>query len=146
MSGSRVTAAVAIGVGVGIYLLAVAGGDSEAYLFPKLTGLAMVAFAAMLLIEQIYRPDTQEETANIPWRTIIPALVIFAAYVYVAEDLGFYVSSFIVFFLITSIYAPELRSLAGWIKRLAVSLAFIGAIYAIFGLLLKVQTPKGILI
>jgi len=146
MSAPRIIAVLAILVGVGIYALASSADNQEAYLFPRLTGVGMIVCAVALLIEKITQPLVLDKVKLVPWLTVAPALAIFAAYIYVAEDLGFYASAFVAFFALVSIYAPERRLLAGWIKRFTVSVLFITAMYSIFSLLLKVQTPRGILI
>ena len=80
------------------------------------------------------------------WVTVIPVLLAFFAYPWAMETLGFYVTAFAVFLFIVSLYAPDGYSPRAVAKRVAVSAAFIGVIYALFALLLRVQTPQGVLI
>ena len=62
------------------------------------------------------------------------------------ESLGFYVSAFAAFLTIVWLYAPEPVSTPVVAKRLAISAAFVAAIFVLFSVLLNVQTPRGILL
>ena len=146
MSAARLIAAGALLVALGLYALAATADNPEAYLFPRLIGIGMALLAIVLLAETFVAGAEHEDRAPVPWLTIAPGIAVFAAYLYAAEALGFYVAASLVFFCLITVYAPERSSVRGWVKRLSVTVVFIGAMYAVFGLLLKVQTPRGVFI
>ena len=76
---------------------------------------------------------------------VLPGLLVALAFVFLAATgLGFYAAGALAFFTIYTIYDPvPLSSLNGWVRRIAVTLVFMGVIYALFALLLQVQTPRG---
>ena len=146
MNTERLTAFGALLVALGLYALSALPENSEAYLFPRLIGIGMAIFAVALIVASFFSAAEDQPIQSVPWLVIAPGLAVFVAYLYAVEVLGFYVSAFVAFFAIITIYAPERRSLRGWGNRSCVAILFIGAIYAIFGLLLKVQTPTGVFI
>ena len=62
------------------------------------------------------------------------------------ETFGFYSSAFAAFLIIVWLYAPEPFSYRTASKRIAISAVFTVAIFALFSLLLRVQTPRGMLL
>ena len=148
MTASRIIAIAALALAVGLYALGHFVDSPEAYLFPRLIAIAMGLFGLALLVTTWSASASLEKDAigTVPWATLLPALVLFVLFLLVAEELGFYVSAFVAFLALVSYYAPDRVTLRGWVNRIAVSLLFTGAIYSLFGLLLKVQTPRGILI
>ena len=51
----------------------------------------------------------------------------------------------VAFLTIATLYDPaKLTSLRAWLVRIAVSAAFMGVIYLLFAVLLRVQTPRGL--
>lgn len=143
---NKIIAVVALAIAVGLYALGHYVDYPEPYLFPRLISIGMGLFAVAMLMESFSGTAGEERGSSIPWLTILPALVVFLACVNLAEDVGFYVTAFCTFFVLVTIYAPDWRSPRGWLNRTAVSLLFMGAMYAVFALLLKVQTPTGLFI
>jgi hypothetical protein len=65
---------------------------------------------------------------------------------FAAKFMGFYSASAVAFLAIFTIYdRTPLKNVKGWVKRIAVTTAFMVVIYGLFALLLKVQTPQGVL-
>ena len=62
------------------------------------------------------------------------------------ETFGFYSSAFAAFLIVVWLYAPEPFSYRTASKRIAISAVFTLAIFALFSLLLRVQTPRGMLL
>jgi len=77
---------------------------------------------------------------------ILPGLVVACAFVYVAaKALGFYAAGSVAFFAVYTLYDPApLTSARAWLQRLLVTGCFMGVMYGLFMLLLKVQTPRGL--
>jgi hypothetical protein len=76
----------------------------------------------------------------------VPVLAILVGYRWAMEYVGFYTAGFGAFLVIVWLYAPEPTTARAAAKRIAVATAFVGVIFAIFSLLLRVQTPRGFLL
>lgn len=120
---------------------------AEAFLFPRLIAIFLAGFAvwnfirALLGLSRIGGGLSKQEVLN-----ILPGLVVMLVYAFWASKaLGFYVASTITFFLVYTLYDPSaLTDGKAWLRRLFISLAFMAVIYALFAILLKVQTPRGL--
>jgi len=64
----------------------------------------------------------------------------------VAEWLGFYAASGLVFFALYALYDPRSHSLRAWAGRLSITVGFMVVLYCVFALGLRVQTPRGLLL
>lgn len=123
--------------------------DPEPYLFPRLVSLVLVLLALVALVQAASgRAVTGRGLTLDIVKAIVPALVVMGGLVFWAvESLGMYAASTAAFFLIVVLYDPsphtEIRS---WLKRIAVTAGFMAVMYALFAMLLKVQTPRGLLI
>jgi len=157
MSASPATSAVQHIVMTGIVLvvaiivtwLSYTQTPVEAFLFPQLIsvfflGLALWTFASAVL--RLSRAGEGIEFAAI--KNLAPGLAILLVYVFwMAKAMGFYAASTLAFFLIFTIYDPSSHGAPrSWLKRLLVTAGFMAVIYALFTLVLKVQTPRGWLI
>ena len=121
---------------------------SEAFLFPRLISI----FFAGLAIWNFIRAASGLAAVGtgLTWPTfvnILPGLAIMLVYVFfAARGLGFYVSSAAGFLLLYTLYDPALLTDGrAWVKRILTTAIFMAVIYGLFGLLLKVQTPRGIM-
>ncbi len=120
---------------------------TEAFLFPRIVSVFFLGLAlwnAWRALAGLARVG-----GGIPLRmalTIAPGLAVALALVFWASTtLGFYAGGALAFLAIYTLYDPApLSSLTGWIRRIAVTVAFMGVIYALFALLLQVQTPRGL--
>lgn len=114
----------------------------EAYIFPNLLGVMMAVITFFLVVFQLFEKKV-DSLGSIPWLTLIPGLVIMFSYVLIAEWLGFYLSAFIAFTLMGLTYNPQIS--AGMVYRcLPIAFVFTAVLYAVFKLLLQVQTPMGL--
>ena len=120
------------------------GSNQEAFLFPNVVSVIMVIIAAFAVFNS--RNTQQKEKSNpVPWMLIMPAIVIFIAYLALAETVGFYICSFVAFVALVSIYMPESLNLKRFSRILITGLIFMAGLYCLFSLLLKVQVPRGFL-
>lgn len=118
------------------------------YEFPQMTALAATALAAMLAFQALAskRPASTADEDAIPWGVVWPLLIMLLAFLVVMQWLGFFTTSFITFLLITLVYSPQRLSVQGVIRTTAVAVLFMGGLYLIFVVLLRVQVPTGILV
>lgn len=122
---------------------------SEAFLFPRMIASVMLLLAlwnfirASLGMARVGEGLTRQEVG-----VIAPGLCVIVLLVYVAARyLGFYSASWLAFLSIYSLYDPASHaSPAVWVKRVLITTAFLCVIYALFSLLLQVQTPRGLFI
>jgi hypothetical protein len=77
---------------------------------------------------------------------LIPMLVIIFIYLSFAETIGFYSTSLIAFLLIVLTYTDVRPRSTKLKKNIFISFTFMGVIYLIFAILLKLQTPNSWLI
>ena len=121
---------------------------AEAFLFPRVISLAFAVLAVWNFGQAAL--DKAQTSSGLDLEilgNIAPGLVIMLAYVFfIAQWLGFYAASSLVFLALYTIYDPvPLSRLEALPKRIAITVGFMIVIYALFALLLKVQTPRGLL-
>ncbi|MDH3420479.1 MAG: tripartite tricarboxylate transporter TctB family protein [Gammaproteobacteria bacterium] len=146
MNTDRLTGFGALLLGIVLYSLA---GDSEAYLFPRFIAVAIGLLGAVIAaatFSRVLLPTASTSGAGRAWLKSLPVLAVFIAYRWAMETFGFYSSAFAAFLIIVWLYAPEPLSYRTASKRIAISAVFTVAIFALFSLLLRVQTPRGMLL
>jgi len=150
MTGTRiqhtVPALVVLAVAAVVTWLSFTEEPAEAFLFPRVVSVFFIGLAAW----NAWRAVTglARVGGGIPARmamNVVPGVAVALVFVFVAAtSLGFYVSGALAFLAITTLYDPApLSSLNGWVRRIGVTLIFMGVIHALFALLLRVQTPRG---
>ena len=120
---------------------------AESFLFPRVISIAFVVLAiwnfirAVLGLAKVGGGISKTMATN-----ILPGFIVMVVYVFwAAKAVGFYSASAIAFFLVYSLYDPApASSMQHWLKRLGVTVGFMLVIYALFNLLLRVQTPRGL--
>lgn len=120
----------------------------EAFLFPRLISVVFALLAAWNFIRaasglaKVGTGLTVRHAGN-----ILPGLLIMLVYaLFAAKMFGFYASSTVTFLAIYTLYDPApISSGPGWVRRIIVTVAFMIVIYGLFALLLKVQTPRGLI-
>ncbi|MFK7892396.1 MAG: tripartite tricarboxylate transporter TctB family protein [Granulosicoccus sp.] len=120
---------------------------ADAFLFPRLISSVMLLLAAWNFIRAMTGlARVGEGISMATLKAILPGILIMLLLVFLAaKTLGFYVASTMAFFSLFSLYDPAPHSaVTSWLKRLGVTLGFMLVIYALFSLLLKVQTPRGL--
>ena len=123
--------------------------DPEPYLFPRLVSLGLVLLAIIAIVQAVAdgRVVSRHGLSLDVVKAIIPVLVVMGGYVFWAvESLGMYAASTAAFFLVVVLYDPSPHSgVRPWLKRVAVTAGFMAVMYGLFAMLLKVQTPRGLL-
>ena len=146
MSIDRLVGLGATVLGILLYALA---GESDAYLFPRFIALAVGALGLAILGSTFLAARTAPSSASDvtrSWTSVVPVLAILVAYRWAMELVGFYAAAFAAFVVIVWLYSPEPTTARTAAKRVAISAVFVGVIFAVFALLLRVQTPRGFLI
>jgi len=120
---------------------------ADAFLFPRLISVVMLGLACWNFVRAV--TGVSKVGAGLTLQTaraILPGLLVLVVYVFfAAKYLGFYLSSLIAFFVLFSLYDPASHlNMRTWVKRIIISVLFMLVIYALFTLLLKVQTPRGL--
>jgi len=151
MTSSRaqhvVPAGIVLGLAVLVTWLSFTQEPAGSFLFPRVVSIFFIAlaiwnFARAALGMAKVGGGIDLTTAS----RILPGLIVMSVAVFwAAKALGFYVTCTVAFFLIMSLYDPaphgEVKS---WLRRITVTVAFMAVIYALFAMLLQVQTPRGI--
>ncbi|EFL89288.1 tripartite tricarboxylate transporter TctB family protein [Ahrensia sp. R2A130] len=151
MTSSRaqhvVPAGVVLALAILVAWLSFTQEPADSFLFPRIISVFFVAlaiwnFARAALGMAKVGGGIDMGTAG----RIFPGLIIMSVTVFwAAKALGFYVACTLAFFLIFSLYDPAPHSqLGSWLRRIVVTVAFMAVIYALFAMLLQVQTPRGI--
>lgn len=123
--------------------------DPEPYLFPRLIAVAMLALSAIALLRALSgRGRIEKRLYSRTLRNIWPGLAIMLVYVFLAAEwLGFYAAGAAAFLAIYSLYDPAPHSAPRvWMRRLLITIGFMSVLYCIFALILRVQTPRGLLV
>jgi len=122
---------------------------SAAYTFPRIISVVLVftavfTFAKALLGQSKVGAGLSFEMA----KNMIPGVIIGFVYLFwAAKNLGFYTASTLAVFALLSVYDPKPNNLAmTWIKRAIITIGYIAIMYALFAVVLKVYTPRGMFI
>lgn len=121
---------------------------AEAFLFPRLISTAFVALAGWTFLKALLGwSKVGSGVSRSMAINLSPGLIVLLIYVFwLAKALGFYTATTLVFFVLLSLYDPAPHDAAkSWIKRAIVTACFIAVMYGVFGMLLKVYTPREIL-
>ena len=120
---------------------------AAAFLFPRLIGSVMLLLAVWNFIRAVTGMARVGDGLNSKTAiSLLPGVVVMIVFVlFAAKYLGFYVAATIAFLSLYSLYDPASHLRAqSWAKRMLVTAGFMAIIYALFSLLLKVQTPRGL--
>ena len=136
-------------VAVGLFsLLAVwasfTADEPEAYAFPRLLSLLMAAFAAVNLVRLLVAPAAAPPLTAALLKKIAPAVGVIAAYLAAAESLGFYLSAFLTFALLSFLYDGKENGRENMRAAMFAAAAFVAVLYLLFSLILGVQLPRGL--
>ena len=152
MTASRtqhvVAATIILVVGAVVAWLSFTQEPAEAFLFPRLVAVFFVLFATWNFVRAATGlAKIGEGLRATTSLNILPGLAVALFYVFVAAEwLGFYTSSTLAFLIIFTLYDPvPVTDARGWVRRIYVTVLFMAVIYGLFTLLLKVQTPRGLL-
>ena len=143
-----VPSGIVFAVGIYVTYVSYTQQPAAAFLFPRLIATLFVLLAgwtfgkACLGLSRVGSGISMQMFTN-----LLPGLIVAAVYIFwAAKTLGFYTATTIAFFVVLSIYDPAPHSEGkSWVKRVVTTAGFLAVMYGLFGLLLKVYTPKEIL-
>ncbi len=136
-------AAIAVFLFAGFLLWLCTGHENpEVYLFPFMVSIALFALSALALGRDLMGLGGHD-VQPVPMLRLLPMLVIIVAYVLAIELVGMYSSSLLALFLIVFIYHPSEQLMSRLSSSALIAAGFIGLMYVLFSILLKVQTPRG---
>ncbi len=121
---------------------------ADAFLFPRMIAIFFISLAAWNFVRALTGVAKVGVGLDIvEFKNIVPGLAVMLIFMFfAAKVIGFFLSSTIAFMIIFTLYDPApLNDGKAWMKRLIVTVCFMAVMYCLFALLLKVQTPSGIL-
>jgi len=115
-------------------------GNPEAYLFPRIISSIMMFLAILLLIFHFNEKHHQDQKINIV--KLAPFFILIVIFILLGENLGFYLSTSLIFLIISFVYFPEKKNFKNILLFIIVGFCFMCVIYFLFTFLLKVQVPR----
>ena len=141
MPGSRVAAVGAVVVSLLVLIMVLSANGSTAYDFPFLLAVLLMVFAVVLFIDVLRVWDRQKSNGVlVEWPDLGAGIAIILGYLLVMPTIGFYLASWLGFNCIVLFYSAK-KDRQQFTKTLWVSLCFIGVIYLLFSVSLRVVTP-----
>lgn len=143
-----VPSGIVAAVGLWVAYVSYTQEPAAAFLFPRLISTVFVVLALWTFAKACLGWSKVGQGVSPQLiRNMAPGLVIMGLYVFwAAKGLGFYTATTIAFFAALSLYDPAPHTeLKSWIKRLVITACFIGVMYLLFAVVLKVWTPREIL-
>ena len=134
------TVLVAISLSILLVVASFSGGNSEAYLFPRIITSTMLVLSLILLIQHFYEKNHPIKKINIA--KLAPFFTLIIIFILLGENLGFYLCASLMFLTICYFYYPEKKGVKKFLFFLLIGAAFMMAIYFLFTFLLKVQVPR----
>ena len=131
---------VAISLSILLAVASFSGGNSEAYLFPRIITSIMLVLSLLLLIQHFYEKNHPIKKINIAKLT--PFFILIIIFILLGENLGFYLCASLMFLTICYFYYPEKKDMKKILFFLLICALFMTAIYFLFTFLLKVQVPR----
>ena len=134
------TVLVAISLSILLVVASFSGGNSEAYLFPRIITSIMLFLSFLLFIQHFYEKNHPIKKINIA--KLAPFFTLIIIFILLGENLGFYLCASLMFLTICYFYYPEKKDMKKVLFFLLIGAAFMMAIYFLFTFLLKVQVPR----
>ena len=134
------TVLVAISLSILLVVASFSGGNSEAYLFPRIITSIMLFLSLLLLFQHFYKKNHPIKKINIA--KLAPFFTLIIIFILLGENLGFYLCASLMFLTICYFYYPEKKDMKKVLFFLLIGAAFMMAIYFLFTFLLKVQVPR----
>lgn len=135
-------------VGIWVAWISYTQQPSEAFLFPRLISTVFVILALWTFIKALLGWSKVGYGISLQMvRNLAPGLMVALIYIFwAAKTFGFYTATTVAFFILLALYDPAPHGQAkSWIKRAVITAIFMGVMYGLFALLLKVYTPREIL-
>ncbi len=136
-----------------------AAKDPLTAIFPKATLMIMAVLALIMLLQEtffLYKIKTGPQQAALqspakkrapfPYLRIIISLALTIIYMALLDVLGFYFSSFLFFLAFTLIFCTDKKAYCKRVHiQIGIPVILVVILYLLFGLLLKVSLPQGLL-
>jgi hypothetical protein len=120
--------------------------EGRAREFPRVVILITGGLSVLLFLQSLIIKKVQEtEGKPFPWGRFLFMFGLILVYLYFMESVGFYVSAFLFFILVTLIFGRKELNVGKAASRIGMSVVFTGVLYLLFKVILKVQTPSGVL-
>jgi hypothetical protein len=122
------------------------GTDPDVYLFPRIIAILLCVLAIMQFAANVKRFSSTDESrqVQIAWKGLLPGLGASIVYVLALEIVGFYLSAFLVFIVLVSVYGKrDFMDKQALTTKFIVASIIIGVLYGLFWYLLNVRTPTG---
>ncbi|HMA68017.1 MAG TPA: tripartite tricarboxylate transporter TctB family protein [Desulfosalsimonadaceae bacterium] len=118
----------------------------QAAVFPKALAIILGALSVIYILQVIRKKVKPQNLENYPIGRVVFFLIALVAYFYFLRILGFYTTSGLYFLFATLILCGNNLTKKNIVISVASGIGFIGLLYFLFTVLLKVQIPRGILI
>lgn len=124
--------------------------DPNAITFPRVVLSVMLILGVLLALQGLItgkkgEAKNDESAQPYPFKPFLIALAGILIYFAIMEIVGFYFSGFLFFLIVTLILQETKVTLQNFLKRAGVAAAFMGVLFVLFNIILRVQTPRGIL-
>lgn len=132
-----------------LFLIPLASMTGEAKLFPSFLIACMTTFNLIQYLMAYVRRMAKTDSPfsqNFPYKRVISIFSLTIFSLYILDILGFYFTSWLFFILSSLIAQPQKLGRKGVLMRTVYATCFVGFLYVLFTVLLKVQIPKGIFI
>ena len=122
-------------------------GDERARAFPRVVITLIGILSILLLVQTVTLKRSKPATANnpFPWVRCLTMFGLVVVYIALMERVGFYFSAFLFFVAVTTVFGGTIKDIRKFTFRIALPVLFTGVLYLLFNVLLKVQTPNGML-
>ena len=131
---------------ISLYLSLGSMDDPRAANFPKVIIIIMGVLSTLLLLQSlILKQPKSSQGAGFPLGRFLICFFMIIIYFIFMETLGFYLSAFLFFVLVTCILGSADLTARTAVMRVIVGVVFTGILFLLFNVLLAVQTPKGVL-
>jgi len=120
--------------------------EETARTFPRVVIVVMIVLSTLLLLQGVLlRGLEQQKGKPFPWGRFFLLLGIIVAYLAFMQFVGFYVSAFFFFVIVSFLLGRSDLTLNKGAARIVQSAVFTGVLFVLFKVLLKVQAPSGLL-
>lgn len=121
--------------------------DARAQAFPRVVITIIGILSLLLLVQTLALKRVKQEAAEnpFPWAHFLTIFGLIVVYFSIMERIGFYLSAFLFFVAVTTLFSGAAKGATKAVARVGLPIVFTGILYLLFSMLLKVQTPKGIL-
>ncbi len=125
-------------------------GEGAPYLFPRLLSIILIVTTIVDFVAGFKKSKQKKQISLEAVKQFLPGFILILLYVFLAELIGFYLSSLLFLIFIIFVYRKpwQKRADTNRIKQaifdVLFSILFIVFMYLLFNLVLKVQAPRGI--